>query len=46
MNSSPALRLLAVSFLAVALSACGFKLHNKIALPDDLGLVLVRWTTQ
>ena len=46
MNSSPALRLLAVSFLAVSLSACGFHLRNKIALPDDLGPVLVTSTTQ
>jgi LPS-assembly lipoprotein len=41
-----ALRLLAVPFLALALSACGFHLRNKIALPDDLGPVLVTSTTQ
>lgn len=46
MNSFPASRLLAVSFLAMALSACGFHLRNKIALPDDLGPVLVTSTTQ
>lgn len=42
----PVLRLLAVSFLVVAVSACGFHLRNKIALPDDLGPVLVTSTTQ
>jgi LPS-assembly lipoprotein len=41
-----ALRLLAIPFLALALSACGFHLRNKIALPDDLGPVLVTSTTQ
>ena len=46
MNSFPALRLLAVSFLMLALSACGFHLRNKIALPDDLGPVLVTSTTK
>ena len=46
MTKTPVLRLLAVSFLMLALSACGFHLRNKIALPDDLGPVLVTSTTQ
>ena len=46
MNSFPASRLLAVPFLVLVLSACGFHLRNKIALPDDLGPVLVTSTTQ
>ena len=41
----PALRLLAVPLLALALSACGFHLRNKIALPADLGPVRVVSTT-
>lgn len=41
MKSTPILRLLAVTVLAVSLSACGFHLRNKIALPDDLGPVKV-----
>ena len=36
-----ALRLAAICFLAVALSACGFHLRSKIALPVDLGPVRV-----
>ncbi|WDS38085.1 LPS assembly lipoprotein LptE [Pseudoxanthomonas sp.] len=35
------LRLLAVTLLAVSLSACGFHLRSKIALPADLGPVRV-----
>jgi len=46
MNAFPAARLLLVSLLALALSACGFHLRNKIALPDDLGPVLVVSSTQ
>lgn len=42
----PVLRLLAACVLAVALSACGFHLRNKIALPADLGPVRVTSTTQ
>jgi LPS-assembly lipoprotein len=41
----PALRLLAVVSLAFGLSACGFHLRNKIALPPDLGPVRVTSTT-
>ena len=41
----PALRLLPVLLLALALSACGFHLRNKIALPADLGPVRVVSTT-
>lgn len=41
----PVLRLLAVFLLATALSACGFHLRNKIALPADLGPVRVVSTT-
>lgn len=46
MTNIPVLRLLAVSFLVLVLSACGFHLRNKIALPEDLGPVLVTSTTQ
>ena len=46
MTKTPVLRLLAVSFLMLALSACGFHLRNKIALPEDLGPVLVTSTTE
>ncbi len=46
----PALRQLAVSpfllLFVLALSACGFHLRNKIALPADLGPVRVTSTTQ
>lgn len=42
----PVLRLLAVSLLVLALSACGFHLRNQIALPDDLGPVRVTSTTR
>lgn len=42
----PVLRLLAAIVLAVFLSACGFHLRNKIALPADLGPVRVTSTTQ
>ena len=35
MTKTLVLRLLAVSFLMLALSACGFHLRNKIALPED-----------
>lgn len=41
MKSTPMLRLLAVTLLAVSLSACGFHLRSKIALPADLGPVKV-----
>ena len=41
----PASRSLAVIFLALALSACGFHLRSKIALPADLGPVRVTSTT-
>lgn len=41
----PALRLLAVVSLVLGLSACGFHLRNKIALPADLGPVRVTSTT-
>lgn len=37
----PMLRLLAVAFVLLALSACGFHLRNSIALPADLGPVRV-----
>ena len=46
MTKTPVLRLLAVSFLMLAVSACGFHLRNKIALPEDLGPVLVTSTTE
>jgi LPS-assembly lipoprotein len=42
----PVLRLLAALVLALGLSACGFHLRNKIALPADLGPVRVTSTTQ
>lgn len=45
-SALPVLRLLAACVLAVALSACGFHLRNKIALPADLGPVRVTSTTQ
>ncbi|HEY5970565.1 MAG TPA: LPS assembly lipoprotein LptE [Pseudoxanthomonas sp.] len=45
MIKTPVLRLLAVSFLVAALSACGFHLRNSIALPADLGPVRVVSTT-
>ena len=41
----PALRLSAILFLVLGLSACGFHLRNKIALPADLGPVRVTSTT-
>lgn len=41
MKPTPMLRLLAVTLLAVSLSACGFHLRSKIALPADLGPVKV-----
>lgn len=41
MKPTPMLRLLAVTLLAVSLSACGFHLRSKIALPADLGPVRV-----
>jgi LPS-assembly lipoprotein len=44
MNPKPMLRLLAVTLLAVSLSACGFHLRSKIALPPDLGPVKVSAT--
>ncbi|WCE04300.1 LPS assembly lipoprotein LptE [Pseudoxanthomonas sp. JBR18] len=44
MNPTPTLRLLAVILLAVSLSACGFHLRSKIALPSDLGPVKVAAT--
>lgn len=44
MKPTPMLRLLAVLLLAVALSACGFHLRSKIALPADLGPVKVSAT--
>ena len=39
-------RLLAACLLGVILTACGFHLRNKIALPADLGPVKVTSTTQ
>ena len=39
-------RLLAACLIGLLLSACGFHLRNKIALPDDLGPVKVTSTTQ
>ena len=39
-------RLLAACLLGVVLTACGFHLRNKIALPADLGPVKVTSTTQ
>jgi LPS-assembly lipoprotein len=44
--ASPILRLLAPFVLVLGLSACGFHLRNKIALPADLGPVRVTSTTQ
>jgi len=41
----PALRQSAILFLVLGLSACGFHLRNKIALPADLGPVRVTSTT-
>ncbi len=49
MTSPPAFsvaRLLAACLIGVVLSACGFHLRNKIALPADLGPVKVTSTTQ
>ena len=46
MTKIPVLRWLALFFLVLALSACGFHLRNKIALPEDLGPVRVSSTTQ
>lgn len=43
---SPVLRLLTAFVLVLGLSACGFHLRNKIALPADLGPVRVTSTTQ
>lgn len=45
MIKTPALRLSAIVFLVLGLSACGFHLRNKIALPADLGPVRVTSTT-
>ena len=48
MTSTPAfsvVRLLAACLLGLTLSACGFHLRNKIALPADLGPVRVTSTT-
>jgi len=45
MTSSPVVRLAAICFLSMAVSACGFHLRNKIALPADLGPVRVTSTT-
>jgi LPS-assembly lipoprotein len=45
MTSINVLRLAAACFLALALSACGFHLRSKIALPADLGPVRVTSTT-
>ena len=39
-------RLLAACLIGLLLSACGFHLRNKIALPDDLGPVKVTSTTR
>ncbi|MET0755884.1 MAG: LPS assembly lipoprotein LptE [Pseudoxanthomonas sp.] len=44
--ASPVLRLLAAIVLVLGLSACGFHLRSKIALPADLGPVRVTSTTQ
>ncbi len=44
MNLSPMLRLLAVTLFAASLTACGFHLRSKIALPADLGPVKVSAT--
>ena len=44
MNVTPMLRLLALSLLVSVLSACGFHLRSKIALPSDLGPVKVSAT--
>jgi LPS-assembly lipoprotein len=44
--ASPVLRLLTAFVLVLGLSACGFHLRNKIALPADLGPVRVTSTTQ
>ncbi len=44
--ASPVLRLLTAFVLVMGLSACGFHLRNKIALPADLGPVRVTSTTQ
>jgi LPS-assembly lipoprotein len=41
MIKTPALRLSAILFLVLGLSACGFHLRSKIALPADLGPVRV-----
>jgi len=41
MNLTPMLRLLAVTLFAISLTACGFHLRSKIALPADLGPVRV-----
>ncbi len=46
MNVTPMLRLLALSLLVSVLSACGFHLRSKIALPSDLGPVKVSATDQ
>jgi LPS-assembly lipoprotein len=45
-SAFPVLRLLAALVLTLVLSACGFHLRNKIALPADLGPVRVTSTTQ
>ena len=45
MTSINVLRLAAACLLALALSACGFHLRNKIALPADLAPVRVTSTT-
>lgn len=44
--ASSVLRLLTAFVLVLGLSACGFHLRNKIALPADLGPVRVTSTTQ
>jgi LPS-assembly lipoprotein len=49
MTNTPAfsaVRLLAACLIGLALSACGFHLRNKIALPADLGPVRVTSTTK
>jgi len=45
MIKNPALRLTAIFSLVLGLSACGFHLRSKIALPADLGPVRVTSTT-
>ena len=45
MTRNPLLRVFSLALLALALTACGFHLRNRIALPADLGPVLVSSTT-